>query len=46
MIGVVELENAATREGAFNKSLLNASEMKIVKTERIAANRGGVNHAR
>ena len=46
MIGVVELENAATGEGALNKSLLNASGMKIVKTERIAANRGGVKHAR
>ena len=30
MIGVVELENAATREGALNKSLLDASGMKIV----------------
>ena len=46
MIGVVELENAATGEDALNKSLLNASGMKIVKTERIAANRGGVKHAR
>ena len=46
MIGVVELENAATGEDALNKSLLNASGMKIVKTERIAANRGGVKRAR